>query len=87
MHTSNPIHTLKGHDNYVNGLVFDPIGKYLASQSNQDKKVIIWKIHENYSKMTIEKEHTESYEHNKAQSQFARLDWSPDGQFLATTSG
>ena len=38
---------LNGHENYVNGLVFDPMGKFMASQSNQDKKVIIWRIHEN----------------------------------------
>jgi WD40 repeat protein len=49
---ANPIHVLKGHDNYVNGLVFDPFNKFLASQSNQEKKVIIWKIHDNFTKFT-----------------------------------
>ena len=34
---ANPIHILKGHESYVNGVVFDPIGRYMASQSNQDK--------------------------------------------------
>ena len=48
MNSPSPIHVLKEHDNYVNGLVFDPIGRYMASQSNQDKKVIIWKIHDDY---------------------------------------
>ena len=28
------LHTLKGHESYVKGLVWDPIGKYLASQSD-----------------------------------------------------
>ncbi len=28
------LHTLKGHESYVKGLAWDPIGKYLASQSD-----------------------------------------------------
>lgn len=35
----------------------------------------------------IESEYTQPYEKNSTQSQFARLDWSHDGQLLATTSG
>lgn len=87
MFQANPIHILKGHENYVNGLVFDPIGKYMATQSNQEKKVIIWKIHENFKKFTKEAEYTEPFNTNNTQAQFARLDWSPDGQLIATTSG
>ena len=52
IYNSNPIHILKGHDNYVNGLVFDPFNKNLVSQSNMEKKLVVWKIHDNFTKFT-----------------------------------
>ena len=82
-----PVHVLSGHENYVNGLVFDPLGKFMASQSNQDKTLIIWKIHDNYRKFVQQKVHKDQFQNNQSQSQNARLDWSPDGNFIATTGG
>lgn len=33
---------LEGHSSYVKGVSWDPIGSYLASQSD-DKSVIVWR--------------------------------------------
>lgn len=39
----------------ANGLTFDPFGKFLASQSSEDKKLTIWRI-QNYKNITKESE-------------------------------
>lgn len=36
------VRTLRGHTGMVKGVVFDPVGKYLASQSD-DKTLRVWK--------------------------------------------
>ncbi|CAI2381624.1 unnamed protein product [Moneuplotes crassus] len=85
---SNPIEVLQAHEKYVNGVVFDPFNRYFISQSTMEKKIIVWKIHDKFSKFTKEKEVSEPYLSNKsAPSQFSRLDWSPDGQLIGTNSG
>ena len=35
------LQTLEGHKSYVKGIAWDPIGKYLASQSD-DRTVKVW---------------------------------------------
>ncbi len=37
------IRTLQGHDGYVVSVAWDPVGKYIASLSSEDKKLIIWR--------------------------------------------
>ena len=37
----NPLHVLRAHDNYVKGISFDPLGKYLVS-SGSDNIVNVW---------------------------------------------
>ena len=39
----------------ANGLTFDPFGKFLASQSSEEKKLTIWRI-QNYKNLTKESE-------------------------------
>lgn len=67
--------------------MFDPIGKFMASQSNQDKTLIIWRIMDNYKKFVKEKQFKEEYANNTTMSQSARLDWSNDGMIISSTSG
>ena len=74
---------LLGHSSYVNGIVWDPLCKYLASQS-EDRTLIIWHI----SGPKVQLLHTISapfeYSHS---AQFRRLGWSPDGQYILSTHG
>lgn len=42
-------------DAKANGLTFDPFGKFIASQSSEDKKLTIWRI-QNFKNITKEGE-------------------------------
>ena len=42
-------------DAKANGLTFDPFGKFIASQSSEDKKLTIWRI-QNFKNITKESE-------------------------------
>lgn len=42
-------------DSKSNGLTFDPFGKFLASQSSEEKSVKIWRI-QNFKNITQETE-------------------------------
>ncbi len=46
---------LKVLDAKANGITFDPFGKFIASQSSEDKKVIIWRV-QNYKNITKDTE-------------------------------
>ena len=71
----------------ANGLTFDPFGKFLASQSSEDKKLTIWRI-QNYKNITKESEVDAYYKSQTiSQSLFRRLSWSADGAFISTTGG
>ena len=39
----------------ANGLTFDPFGKFIASQSSEEKKLTIWRI-QNFKNITKESE-------------------------------
>ena len=45
---------LKVLESKANGLTFDPFGKFLASQSCEDKCVKIWRV-QNFKNITEEK--------------------------------
>ena len=49
---SAPIKVL---DAKANGLTFDPFGKFIASQSSEDRKLTIWRI-QNFKNITKESE-------------------------------
>jgi WD40 repeat protein len=40
----------------ANGLTFDPFGKFIASQSSEERKLTIWRV-QNYKNITKEAEH------------------------------
>jgi len=72
---------LPGHEGFVKGVAWDPIGTYLASQSD-DKSVIIWRC-EDWSAL---KQVREPFALSKGSTYSLRLCWSPDGRSLATTN-
>lgn len=74
-------------DAKANGLTFDPFGKFIASQSSEDKKLTIWRI-QNFKNITKESERDVYYQQQQqSMSLFRRLSWSSDGAFIATTGG
>lgn len=70
---------LKGHTGLVKGVAWDPVGKYLASQSD-DRSVKIWKTSDWTCSNTI----TEPFEECGGTTHILRLSWSPDGQYLVS---
>lgn len=70
---------LKGHTGLVKGVTWDPVGKFLASQSD-DRSVKIWKT----SDWTIQNTITEPFEECGGTTHILRLSWSPDGQYLVS---
>ena len=47
-------------DSKANGLTFDPFGKFLASQSSEEKSVKIWRV-QNFRNLTLETEITKYF--------------------------
>ena len=47
-------------DAKANGLTFDPFGSFMASQSSEDKNLIIWRV-QNFKNITKECEHDSYY--------------------------
>eukprot|EP00741_Cyanophora_paradoxa_P018977 tig00021108_g18320.t1 len=81
--SSNPeaVPATVGHTGWVQGLAWDPLGKYLASQG-ADKTVIVWR-----SADWSAHEHVRKPFRNAIGSiLFRRLSWSPDGEYVATTN-
>eukprot|EP00898_Chlorokybus_atmophyticus_P000368 jgi/Chlat1/1331/Chrsp118S01752 len=72
--------TLVGHTSLVKGVAWDPVGKYLASQSD-DKSVIVW----NTDTWEVRKRITGPFDNTVSAAFFRRLSWFPNGQILATT--
>lgn len=68
-------------------MAFDPFGKFMATQSSEDKSLTIWRIQQNFKIVTQECTHTSYYKQSMAMSMFRRLSWSADGQFISTTAG
>jgi len=66
----------------VKGVAWDPVGTYLASQSD-DHSVIVWRCED----WTPVARLTEPYKRSKGSTYSLRLCWSPDGQSVTTTNG
>lgn len=77
--TGQKLQTLKGHSNLVKGIAWDPVGKYLATKSD-DQSVIIWRAGD----WAIEAILTDPFQ-THFESLFAKVSWAPDGSFLAAS--
>ena len=73
-------------DSKSNGLTFDPFGKFLASQSSEEKSVKIWRV-QNFRNITLETEICSYFKQSMGMSINRRLSWSSDGSFISTTGG
>ncbi len=73
------IATLRGHTSLVKGVCFDPVGKYLASQSD-DKTMRLWKTSDWSQETVIDAPFQES----GATTHVLRPGWSPDGSIIVS---
>ncbi|XP_009150308.1 protein HIRA isoform X2 [Brassica rapa] len=73
---------LRGHLSLVKGVTWDPIGSFVASQSD-DKTVIIWRT----SDWSMAHRTVGHWEKSLGTTFFRRLGWSPCGHFITTTHG
>ena len=74
-----PVSSFTGHHEYINSMVFDPAGRYLATSSD-DKTARVWQVQTDGSEATCLatlKDHT---------SIVTSVAFSPTGHFLATGS-
>lgn len=78
IHSINEPMAIKYIDQKANGLCFDPFGKFMASQSSEDRCLTIWRI-QDFKNLIKECEHTSYYKQSMSQSLFRRLSWSADG--------
>eukprot|EP01116_Phalansterium_solitarium_P020694 TRINITY_DN6171_c0_g1_i2.p1 TRINITY_DN6171_c0_g1~~TRINITY_DN6171_c0_g1_i2.p1 ORF type:complete len:899 (+),score=310.92 TRINITY_DN6171_c0_g1_i2:188-2698(+) len=79
MQTRTTITELTGHKGLVKGVSWDPLGKFLASASD-DRTVRVVRT----ADWALEAEITEPFVSKASSSFFRRLGWSPDGSFLVT---
>ncbi|XP_024632384.1 protein HIRA isoform X2 [Medicago truncatula] len=73
---------LRGHSSLVKGVAWDPIGSFIASQSD-DKTVIIWRT----SDWSLAHRTDGHWSKSLGSTFFRRLGWSPCGHFITTTHG
>jgi protein HIRA/HIR1 len=71
------VRRIAGHDGFVKGVVWDPRGNYLATQSD-DKTLKIWRT----SDWSCAKVVTEPFQHSPSSNFFGRPSWSPDGGYI-----
>ncbi|WWD19490.1 hypothetical protein CI109_103951 [Kwoniella shandongensis] len=69
------------HQGFVKGVCWDPVGNFLATQSD-DKTVKIWNTEDWTCVQTISK----PFETSPQSTFFRRLSWSPDGAFVAASN-
>ncbi|WVQ72975.1 protein HIR1 [Cryptococcus sp. DSM 104548] len=69
------------HQGFVKGVCWDPVGAYLATQSD-DKTVKIW----NTEDWSLVESVSEPFKTSPQSTFFRRLSWSPDGAFIAASN-
>nr|XP_019010171.1 uncharacterized protein I206_04639 [Kwoniella pini CBS 10737]OCF48952.1 hypothetical protein I206_04639 [Kwoniella pini CBS 10737] len=69
------------HQGFVKGVCWDPVGNYLATQSD-DKTVKIW----NTEDWSLVQSVSQPFETSPQSTFFRRLSWSPDGAFIAASN-
>lgn len=75
--TFERLRTIDGHQGFVKGVVFDPLGQYLATASD-DKTVKVWRT----SDWGLERSVTDPFLTSPSTAFFRRPSWSPDGSLL-----
>ncbi|CAG8543595.1 1250_t:CDS:10 [Acaulospora morrowiae] len=80
--TFEKLHKLDQHQGFVKGVTWDPVGEYLATESD-DKTVKIWSTID----WTVQAEISEPYASSPTTTFYRRLSWSPDGSHVATANG
>ncbi|KAI8811781.1 WD40-repeat-containing domain protein [Cladochytrium replicatum] len=76
------LHKIVIQKGFVKGLTWDPVGKFLAAQSD-DKSLRIFRV----SDWAEEQNITEPYTQGASTTFFRRLSWSPEGSCLVTANG
>lgn len=71
---------LKGHDGWVKDVAWDPVGRYLASVSD-DRSVTIWRC----ADWRMEARVQEPFIKSSCTTMRRQLDWSPDGVYLCVS--
>ncbi|KAJ1595299.1 hypothetical protein NDA14_000312 [Ustilago hordei] len=75
--TFERLRTIDAHQGFVKGVVFDPLGQYLATASD-DKTVKVWRT----SDWSLERSVTHPFLTSPSTAFFRRPSWSPDGSLL-----
>ena len=70
---------LKGHSGLVKGVTWDPVGKYLASQSD-DKTLRVWRTSDWQQETFV----SEPFADCSGTTHVLRLSWSPDGHYVVS---
>ncbi|KIM52494.1 hypothetical protein SCLCIDRAFT_1223695 [Scleroderma citrinum Foug A] len=80
-YTLERIRKLDQHNGFVKGVCFDPVGEFMATQSD-DKSVKIWRT----TDWELEAEIREPFEDSPTCTFFRRLSWSPDGAHITASN-
>ncbi|KAI9460819.1 histone transcription regulator 1 [Boletus coccyginus] len=80
-YTLERIRKLDQHNGFVKGVCFDPVGEFMATQSD-DKTVKIWRT----TDWGLEAEVTKPFEDSPGSTFFRRLSWSPDGAHITASN-
>ncbi|KIJ61405.1 hypothetical protein HYDPIDRAFT_169671 [Hydnomerulius pinastri MD-312] len=80
-YTLERIRKLEQHNGFVKGVCFDPVGEFMATQSD-DKSVKIWRT----TDWSLEAEIRKPFEDSPGSTFFRRLSWSPDGAHITASN-
>ncbi|KAH0834880.1 histone transcription regulator 1 [Lanmaoa asiatica] len=80
-YTLERLRKLDQHNGFVKGVCFDPVGEFMATQSD-DKTVKIWRT----TDWGLEAEVTKPFEDSPGSTFFRRLSWSPDGAHITASN-
>ncbi len=75
--TFERLRRIDGHDGFIKGVCFDPIGEYMATASD-DRTLKVWKT----ADWSLATSVTKPFEKSRSQTFFRRPSWSPDGAHL-----
>ncbi|KZT28062.1 WD40 repeat-like protein [Neolentinus lepideus HHB14362 ss-1] len=80
-YTLERLHKLDLHNGFVKGVCWDPVGEFLATQSD-DRSVKIWRT----TDWGLEAEIRKPFEDSPGSTFFRRLSWSPDGAHITASN-